>query len=623
MLRAMARTRVWCVSALLASGAALLLGLQLSGQALALPLTPGGSPQAVPTDKPNPRTLAKSKLLQARAQLSQGKFDTAESLAKEAAKLGLTYRADEDSPAKVLKDIASARTDAATLLKARRSALDRKQFDQAEKYARTADKLSGILTFPVWGDTPAKALKDISTARKAAGPAVVKKAPDKVVPAKPAPASPATRTDPIVVAQAKSKLLQARAQLNQGNLDSAESLANEVAKLGLTYRADEDSPAKVHKDLAAARSDPALLLKASRSALARKEFDSAEKYALLADKNSGFATFPVWGDTPAKALKDISVARKSVTPQVATTTTPEKKPAPTIVQVGHKESSPEPVDAHARAKSKLLQARAQLNQGNLDSAERLANEVAKLGLTYRSDEDSPAKVHKDLAAARSDATVLLKASRSALARKDFDVAEKYARLADKTSGFATFPVWGDTPAKALKDISVARKSVTHQVATTTTPEKKPAPTIVQAGHKESSLESVEAHARAKSKLQQARAQLAQCNFDSAEHLAHEVAGLLLSYRPEEDSPAKVFKDLAAAQSNPALLLKASRSALARKEFDVAEKYAHLADKQSSFTTFPVWGDTPAKSLKDIADAPQVGWPRVCRKQTEANPPAAK
>ena len=112
-------------------------------------------------------------------------------------------------------------------------------------------------------------------------------------------------------AVAKSKLLQARAQLSQGNFDTAEALANEVAKQKLPYAATEDSPVKVLKDVAAGRQDPKLLLTGARSALARKEFDQAEKFAKLADKNGSVFTFPAWGDSPAAALKDIAKARKT------------------------------------------------------------------------------------------------------------------------------------------------------------------------------------------------------------------------------------------------------------------------------------------------------------------------
>src|SRR5262249_17637155 len=80
-------------------------------------------------------------------------------------------------------------------------------------------------------------------------------------------------------AQARSKLLQARAFLGQGNFEQAEALAAEVAALKLSYVASEDSPAKLTADLNKAKGDPKALLQAARAALARKDYDRAEKYA--------------------------------------------------------------------------------------------------------------------------------------------------------------------------------------------------------------------------------------------------------------------------------------------------------------------------------------------------------
>src|SRR5262249_13095866 len=134
-------------------------------------------------------------------------------------------------------------------------------------------------------------------------------------------------TDPKV--EAKGKLLRARAQLGQGNLDAAEAVAMEVARLGLTFKYSEDSPEKLLADVDRARKDPRALLQASRAALSRKDYDAAEKYAKMADKSSTMFSFSGWGDTPSKALKDVAAARKSGTgPAVATSTAAQTTAAP-------------------------------------------------------------------------------------------------------------------------------------------------------------------------------------------------------------------------------------------------------------------------------------------------------
>src|SRR5207245_4704705 len=107
---------------------------------------------------------------------------------------------------------------------------------------------------------------------------------------------------------AKAKLLAARAQLTQGNFEQAEALAKEAKGLNARYAPGEDTPARVLQDVAKARSDPRALLQAARSALKRKDYNQAERFAKLADKTSSLFTFPVWSDSPSAVLKDVQAA---------------------------------------------------------------------------------------------------------------------------------------------------------------------------------------------------------------------------------------------------------------------------------------------------------------------------
>ncbi len=76
--------------------------------------------------------------------MTHGNFDAAEALAHEAEHLNAAYTPDEDTPRKVLDDVAKARsraidpTDSHALLTAARTALDHGDLDTAELLAHQA-----------------------------------------------------------------------------------------------------------------------------------------------------------------------------------------------------------------------------------------------------------------------------------------------------------------------------------------------------------------------------------------------------------------------------------------------------------------------------------------------------
>jgi type II secretory pathway component GspD/PulD (secretin) len=277
-------------------------------------------------------------------------------------------------------------------------------------------------------------------------------------------------------AQARGKLLQARTQLGQGNFDSAEALAKEVAGMNLGYRPDEDSPAKVMKDIASARTDAKALLQAARSSLARKRYDQAEKYARLAEKFSGLWTFPMWGDTPSKALKDIAAARKAsegsvkkpaATASASTTAKPVERPAAP--------SSPPKADETEKARALLKQAREDLKAGKLEDAKKHTAQARALKANLSWVEDNPerieAEIHKvesatpakDKATAsatnvprtKQEAKDLLAQGRKQLADNKLDEA---ARTAQRIKALTTVS-WGlfeDSPDRLQIDIDKER-----------------------------------------------------------------------------------------------------------------------------------------------------------------------
>ncbi len=109
---------------------------------------------------------------------------------------------------------------------------------------------------------------------------------------------------------------------------------------------------------------------------------------------------------------------------------------------------------------------------------------------------------------------------------------------------------------------------------------------------------VAAASDAHTKIQQARAALAQSDLDAAEKLARDVDRLGVSFGPQEDSPSKVRDDIERLRRDAKSMLSAARSAMQHGNLDRAEQYARAADKLASPFTF-MMGDSPAKVLKEI------------------------
>jgi len=271
-----------------------------------------------------------------------------------------------------------------------------------------------------------------------------------------APAVPAVKPAE-TRAMAKSKLLQARAQLSQGNFDTAVALAKEVAKQKLTFTSSEDSPAKVLRDVSQGRQDPKLLLTAARSSLARKEFDQAEKFAKLADKAGSLLIFPVWGDTPASTLKEIAQARKAA-PGVASKAAPAPKaasasnvpvpkladrrpvpPIPAVPEVGKKESE--------EARVLIRKARAALTAGKVEEAKKCTAlaRAKKPNLSFW--EDNPDRLDGDIRRAevksKTPATIVQTGASAVTKGPELPAAEAKAKAA--TSSTTTPRPSSETP----------------------------------------------------------------------------------------------------------------------------------------------------------------------------------
>src|SRR5262249_14927520 len=91
---------------------------------------------------------ARSMLRQARGMIARGNYDAALALAREAEQKNVTYAPQEDTPKKVLDDIARRSSpgvpdDPKSLLAAARQSLARRELDAREQFARGAHKKKG------------------------------------------------------------------------------------------------------------------------------------------------------------------------------------------------------------------------------------------------------------------------------------------------------------------------------------------------------------------------------------------------------------------------------------------------------------------------------------------------
>src|SRR5438132_86906 len=140
---------------------------------------------------------------------------------------------------------------------------------------------------------------------------------DKLLPGQSGTVLSAATVNSAALAQARSKLKQARMLLARGNYDAAQGLAHEAERLAAPLQPGEDNPQKVLADitraraLAAAPNDAKALLSAARTAYNRGDLDDAERLAKQADQASTMwnSMSRLWSDSPSKLLRDVAAAR--------------------------------------------------------------------------------------------------------------------------------------------------------------------------------------------------------------------------------------------------------------------------------------------------------------------------
>ncbi len=484
--------------------------------------TPPSKPAAKANDHTNDLPQARAKLSQARSQFAQCNFDAAERLAHEAEKLKVTYGKGDDTPKKVLDDVAKAKSDPKALLGAARAALERNDLDAAEKYAHLADSKSSGWSLAFWSDSPTKVMRDIETAR-AKKPATAKmtlaEKPAVVKSPKPDAETAAAKPIPASLDKAADLVRQARKALDEGNLAKARMLGEQAQQMKVSFEPYEDSPDKVLNDIAKAEAKTKTTVAQKKDAVPteKKESASADK------KDSG---------QKVKTKED--------------------------------------------AVAQLRLGRSLLAEGKIEDAGRCAVRAkgcaaASWGLF----EDNPDKLLADIHKARvehdqMESARLLAEARKLLAKKEYDAAEQTALRAEKLHGPYTIFDLGDRPQRVIAearagkalDRSQARKDDTAVAKNDKASGKEKGTGVMQAGAVQTAHDAKEAEAR--KLLGEARAALKKGDAARAKLLADQVKDMKVALgRPGDDSPEAIYRDIE--KMNGAKPAKAGTEVAAKKE----------------------------------------------------------
>ncbi len=228
-------------------------------------------------------------------------------------------------------------------------------------------------------------------------------------------------------------------------------------------------------------------------------------------------------------------------------------------------------------------------KGDYEQAARYLQQ-AKLGETNLSADEK-----RDLASWQSLNNNALEARRNGV--KQLQQAEMAARGGKPQDAAA----WLKAASPNVQFLTMADRQRMQQLADQVTPG---APKMSTASGTDSMAVS-----QARTKLRLARQLMAKGNYDAAEAMAKEAGQMGAVFATGEDNPAHVLSDITSAKlkngtlsSDPKALLVEARAAMGRGDYDLAEKLAHQADKNTSMlgsmgNTFR--SDTPAKVLKEI------------------------
>ncbi|MHB1421877.1 MAG: type II secretion system protein GspD [Gemmataceae bacterium] len=491
---------------------------------------------AAPSAAANASTLAHEKIHKARAELTAANLDAAESLTQEAEELHAVFGPREDSPRKVRDDLDKARRDAKTMLQASRAALQRAEWDRAEKYARSADQLASPFTFMI-GDSPAKVLKEIQTAR---GQTPENERPAEVGKETIVRAAGVEATNPPSDSDKARELVRlGREALSHGDLVQARKFADQASSLHAQLHWSEDNPARLVEDITRAtgkgvapvvggngaapttiiktKEDALTQLKQGREQLAKGDVDEANKTAarLRAARHLHWGLF--FEDTPDKFQADVDHARLQRNKQ--------------------------------QSLEMLTEARRRFDKKDYAAAEKLAYEAQSKHGPYSIWDlgDRPSKVLADVQAARlRDRRIKLPEPPSPQ-RQEADLsrgplAQQGANLAAQNNAASNNGVPQPPPPPASASVTPAAQTAATQ-RTANVPPTPNLPTLPGEQNPNASGGTLALQARARQLMAEARGLQRQNRLLEARDKIDEARRLGVAFRPDEESPNQIYQQL--------------------------------------------------------------------------------
>ena len=265
------------------------------------------------------------------------------------------------------------------------------------------------------------------------------------------------------------------------------------------------------------------------------------------------------------------------------------------------------------ARTKLQQARTMMAHGDYDGAEKLAREVEAMHVTFVAErEDTPRKIMDEIARARmpKDSKGLLAAARVALQKGDLDNADRLAQESKKTAGIGTYLGWGDNPEKVLKEVQQAR--LRKAVTDTQNSYKKQTTPVYQAGTKTTKSSETVMPTDPKELLKFGREMLESNNLDKAEEIALRAkasgtgwGGLF------RDNPDRLLADIKKAKKEESVrVLMEAHKAYDQGQYEEAKAKAMRAEAMHGPYNILDRGERPQKLLAEIDAAQANAKPKV-------------
>jgi type II secretory pathway component GspD/PulD (secretin) len=294
-----------------------------------------GAGAVSPMGNPNANAvMARTKVQQARTMVVKGDYAGAEKLAHEVEAMHVTFTDREDSPRKILDEVARSRMpkDPKSLLAASRAALNKGDLDNADRLAQEAKRNASTFTFP-WGDNPDKVMKEVQLARVRLavekGQNTYKKDGAPVQQAVAKPSKVVEPTDP------REMLKFGREMLESNNLDKAEEMAQKAKAAGGGGGLFRDSPDKLMADVRKAKKEESVrVMMEARKAYDQGQYEEAKTKAMRAAEMHGPYSVIDRADRPQKLLAEIEVA------QAKAPVKPKVLPAVPPMQNASKEMDP-------------------------------------------------------------------------------------------------------------------------------------------------------------------------------------------------------------------------------------------------------------------------------------------